>query len=50
MEGGIYYSRRIIQANGDVFQIDKLTCSFLDYDEQNPSESYQHQKSGEFYW
>jgi len=36
VESSIYYFKEVIQANGDVFQINELICDFPDHDEQNP--------------
>ena len=49
MEGSIYDSRRVIQANGYVFWTDELTGNFLDYDEWNSLKYYQYWKSGKLY-
>ena len=38
----VYNSRRVIQADSDIFWTNKLTGYILDYDEWNPLGSHQY--------
>ena len=49
MKSGIYYTRRVIQANSNVFWTYELSSNVSDYDEQNPVGSYQYWEGGELY-
>ena len=42
MKSGIYYTRRVIQANSNVLWTYELSSNVPDYDEQNPVGSYQY--------
>ena len=42
IEDSVYNSRRVIQADSDIFWTNKLTGYILDYDEWNPLGSHQY--------
>ena len=42
VEGGVYNTRRVIQANYNIFWTEKLTSHILDYNEQNLVKSHQY--------
>ena len=50
VESSIHNTRGVIQANSDVFWIDKLIYNFSDHNEWNPMGSHQHWESSEFHW
>ena len=42
VESGVYYTRRVIQADSNVFWTHKLTSNISDYNKQNPLKFYQY--------
>jgi len=49
VEDSIHHTRRVIQANSNVFWTYKFTSNVSDHDEWNSVGSHQHWKSGKFY-
>ena len=50
MKDSVYYLRRVIWTDSDVFHINEFTYDNLDYDEWDFIKPYQHWESSNFYW
>ena len=50
VKGSVYYPRRVIWTNSDVFWTNKFAYNIPDHDKWDFIEFYQHWKDGEFYW